>query len=202
MNHQNHIFRTLWMLPLLLTLLIMIPGRSVSQETDPREVQKLKQLVVSTQATCVAEDLELDKKASKKLTGSYITLREKSEDTTGISMEAFNAELGTFLSPEQAKQAYFILGSLNKRWDQYLTILVEFDLEEDAMNKASKAVYEYIEEYLVERKKASDANTRFSGRTATSLKDKLDGEIATILSDEQYAAWSQSTARKKKVSNQ
>ena len=125
-------------------------------------------------------------------------LEKLTDEIIRANRESFSAELSEFLGQEQAKRALFLLGSLNERWDGYLDLLIGFGLQEDALNKASGSVYEYISEYLEERKKASEAGTRLSGRTATRMKAELDEKIAVSLSEEQYAEWSRSTAFKRK----
>jgi hypothetical protein len=199
-------------------LLIMIPARSAAQDPEGLDDEKLNRHIKSIQAGCVAEELTLDADAGKKLTASYLDLLEEislqrkdkleglegeerqqeSEKITQTCLEAFSTELGTYLTPEQTDHAVFILGSLNKRWDQYLKVLAGFGLEEDAMNRGSKAVYEYIVQNLLERKKATEANTRLSGRIATAQKEELDRKISQVLTEDQFAAWSEATARKKK----
>ena len=52
--------------------------------------------------------------------------------------------------------------------------------------------------YLKERKMAEEAGERFSGRTATELKNNLDKSLSSILSQEQMAEWNSATQRKKK----
>ena len=91
-----------------------------------------------------------------------------------------------------------MLGSFNSRWDSYQKILLDFNLEEEQLEASSKSLTEYMKVYLKERKMAEEAGERFSGRTATELKNNLDKSLSSILSQEQMAEWNSATQRKKK----
>jgi hypothetical protein len=201
---------------MLFALLCMYPSGSFSQDDQGGNPSELKTAVWTMQAEALAREMGLDSGKKDQLTEAYLGLRDEisiqgKEKLQGLEGEAreqesdlitskcvgaFNGKLATFLEPKEADRASFILGSLNNRWEQYLRHLFEFGLNEEKMDTASQAVCEYVEDYLSERKKASDANTRFSGEIATQLKAELDAKIVTLLSEEQYAEWSRSTARK------
>jgi hypothetical protein len=203
---------------LLLVFFILNPCRTYSQGREGKGADEIDKAVWTMQAASVARELGLKKKKQDKLTRAYLGLREdisvkgkeKLKELEGEERQTeadaiarnclgkFNSDLTGLLKPEQASRASFLLGSLNKRWEQYLELLLGFSLEGEAMQNASDAVYMYVDEYLTERKKASDANTRFSGQIATGLKEGLDGRIAEVLTEDQYKTWSETTAFKRK----
>ena len=218
MKLQKWNTKGLAMLSLMTVFLVINSAIVLSQNDMNMGGKELNRDVWSIQASSVAQDLELKNKSGLKLVEEYLIFREdiavqskeKLHDLEGEAREnesdkiiqscldGFSGKLSDFLTPEQASQAFFVLGSLNKRWDQYLTLISGFGLEDEGLNQTSKAVYEYISVYIQERKKASDANTRFSGSIATALKEELDGKIVLVLDDDQYAAWSEATAFKRK----
>ncbi len=171
-------------LTLSIVLLFIFSVNASSQDDD-----KLDKNVWTLQAESTGQALSLQKKSQKKLTKAYLEFRteisekgdQQSDGAIQKSLDGFVETLGSFLAPEEAEKAGFLLGSLNNRWDQYLGILIGYGLEEESLNLAATAVYEYTDVYLQERKKASDANTRFSGRTATALKAGLDKKISPLI---------------------
>ena len=187
MKHEILSIKSIGITSLIIVFLFLNLSRSFSQ--DNKEIKELDLEVWTIQAVSVALDLELKKKTQTKLTKSYHEFRIENSDYSLEQQEAFAVNLQEFLSSEQAEQAGFQLGSLNNRWDQYLELLLGFGLEEEVMDQSALAVYEYIGKYLVERKKAADANARFSGRISTALKQDLDGKISGLLSEEQIAYW-------------
>jgi hypothetical protein len=194
----------------------MNTARSLSQDDKSIGGKGLNRKIWTVQATSVSRELGLNIKKQARLTRAYISLREdifaqgkdklqglegderkqESDKITRSCVDVFNKKLKKFLNEDQVTRASFDLGSLNKRWDQYLKILNGFGLGIEPMDKASGAVYEYVHKYLLERKVASDSNTNLSGYVATTMKEELDNKIASILNEDQYKEWAQTTAFK------
>jgi hypothetical protein len=204
---------------LLASLMLMqFSFTSTAQDEEAIDNKELNRAIWTIQAVSVARDHGFDSKKESLLTETYITLREdisargkeklqglegdeRKQESDKISqgcVEEFNEKLAEFLNPDEVAIVSFDLGSLNKRWDQYLKILHGFGLGVEQMDQASVAVYDYVHKYLRERKAASDANTTLSGYTATTLKENLDEKVAAVLNEDQYKEWTQATAFKRR----
>ena len=194
MKTQNKKFTGLLQLKLLALMFatLFAVQDSVKAQEDEIEKSVSEPAIWTLQANSYSRYLEMKKSDAKKLFKAYLTFRED------VDHENFNRALKSILESDQQDNAFLVLGSLNSRWDSYLEILSGYDLPKADLEAASDTVCTYMIKYLEARKEAEMAETRFSGRTATSLKEGLDSGLKPILSDEQMADWGVQTARKKK----
>jgi hypothetical protein len=169
------------------------------------------------EAKTVAQDLGLPAELTAKLVDAYKAARESQmaavaaklgqgrgqRDFAAIREVAqaekakFETALKGFLNPEQTTKALAVLGTFNRRWDLMAAALDGMNLDEKKMAEAMKLVAGYVAESDKAMQAAMASGNRESMReTGTKLKEKLDGDMAKILSAEQMTKWNEATARR------
>ncbi len=171
------------------------------------------------QAKGVAEDLELGQVIESKLIAAYQAARASHDEAMrefwsvaeGNRMESWQQRrelvanereklqeaLTAFLSDGQTTQAIGILGSFSRRWGQMVHVLTGFELEQEDLDTALEQVQTYVTDSNKAREEAmAGADFASLSESMRELKDKLDKEMATILTAEQKETWDQATARR------
>lgn len=186
----------------------------------PRMAPEKQAAAWELEAKGVAHQLSLSAEETGKLVAAYqearksqgeamTKLREESSGGGGFGgFEAFRelsdserskleTALKGFLSDEQVATAIVPLGTFNGEWDRMADALIGFALADDKLNSALKHVQVYVVANAKAREEAI-ANMDFQSMRGASqeLKGKLDGELASILSEEQLAKWTEATTRR------
>lgn len=173
------------------------------------------------QAKGVAEDLELDEVIESKLVAAYQAARASHDearrelwaDSGGNRMagwqqrrelrasgrEKLQEALTAFLSDGQTEQAIGVLGAFSRRWDQWdqmVHVLSGFELEQEDLDKALERIQTYVAESNKAREEAMTSGDFMSiGESMRELKSKLDENMETLLTKEQFETWEEATAR-------
>lgn len=171
--------------------------------------------VWAIEAGTVAKSLELSAEQTTKLKDAYKAARESQRKAIESAatqqqggrrdfrkmMEVNQAEkakletaMNAFLKPEQTAKALATLGTFSRRWDPMVAELDGMKLEAKASDAAMKLVADYVAES--EKARQAGMTTRDEGMRdqLAKLKDKLDADLAKILSAEQLAKWKEATA--------
>jgi Spy/CpxP family protein refolding chaperone len=107
----------------------------------------------------------------------------------------FEAAVKEFLTPEQTAKAVTTLGSFNRRWDRLVAVLDTLKLDEASLSKAMTRVAAYAAESDQVMRAAMEKDDFESARgDMTKLREKLDTDLAGILTPEQLAVWKETTA--------
>ncbi|MBI2424101.1 MAG: hypothetical protein HYV27_14820 [Candidatus Hydrogenedentes bacterium] len=107
------------------------------------------------------------------------------------------AAVGAFLTPEQTKQAVAVLGTYSRQWDRMVHILAGFKLDAEKGQKAFSLVAKFVAEGEAARAAAMASGDPRSVRDKMmAMKEKLDADLAGVLSPEQAAKWKEETARR------
>lgn len=200
--------------------LILLATRPVfaEQAAVEREAKPHRNMEVTwkLQAESVARHLGLNSESAEKLMEVYVavrtgrqnllkeipkaeeggnTARKQLVDEIDVKQrDKLKAALMGVSGKEQAEKAFSMLGSFNSRWDNYVRILQQFQLDEKQQSDAIDLTATYIEDYSKARSEASNSGERFSSITARELKATLDSGIAKLLSKDQLTQWSEATA--------
>lgn len=168
------------------------------------------------QATIVAEDLGLSPELTAKLVDAYKTNREGQM----AAMEALRKEAGedqrpdrekmqaalkaegaklepavkAFLNPEQTAKVMATLSSSAMRWQNMAVALQEMKLESKVKAQAVKLVLAYVVEFDKAMQGAGQGDREAIRTSLRTLKEKLDADMAKILTPEQSTKWNESTA--------
>ncbi len=198
----------------LALLLFMVISFSGMAQKD----KELKNTIWKIQAESLAETYELGKTESALLSSKYVQMRQsvneknktvdKKNDPVAYSenvaknekqaREQLKIVIDKLVNGDRANEALLLLGSFNSRWDSYTKVLVDFAQNQEQLMASSKSLVEYMKLYLKARRMAEESGERFSGRTASELKGKLDTDLAVHLTADQIAVWDTATQRKKK----
>lgn len=168
------------------------------------------------QAKTVARDLTLSVEQTTKLVEAYAAARDSHNKAAGAvagpaerpdfqkmrevnqnERTKFESVLKGFLNAEQIDKALLTLGSFFRRWDAMVETLDAMDLGDKAREDAVKLTADYVAEWNTAMKVAMGSGNRESMREqADKLKEKLDADVARILSAEQMTKWTDATARR------
>jgi len=166
------------------------------------------------EAKTVAQEIGLAAEPSTKLVDAYKAAREShiaalreamgqgGRPELGKRMEVNKAEaakfetaLKGFLKPEEVTKAMASLGTLNPRWDRMVTVLDGMNLEEKPKTEAMKLLEQHVVESGKAMQAAAASNDFQSIREkSTQLREKLDADLAKVLSAEQMTKWKEETA--------
>ena len=170
--------------------------------------------VWTMEAKSIAQSLSLSAELTTKLVDAYKAAREsqmaaiRAKQTPGERpdfrqmMEVNQAEkakleaaLKGFLNPEQTTKALATLGTFGRRWDPMVEALDGMNLDEKKKADAMKLVADAVAESDKAMQAAMASGDRESVReTMTKLREKLDADMAKILSAEQMTKWTEATA--------
>lgn len=188
-----------------------------AQESNPPAVVAERDAKVwEAQAKTVAADLALSGEQTTKLVEAYAAAREshataagavagpaerpdpqKMKEVTQAERAKFESALKAFLDEKQREQALLTLGSFFRRWDGMVEVLGEMDLAEEVREKALKRTAAYVAEWNKAMEAARASEDRESMREkANALKEKLDADMAALLSREQMAKWADATDKR------
>jgi hypothetical protein len=166
------------------------------------------------EAKTVAQGIGLAAEPSKKLLDAYKAAREShiaalreamgqgGRPEPGKRMEVNKAEAAKFetalkgvLKPEEVTKAMASLGTFNSRWDRMVTVLDGMNLEEKPKTEAMKLVEQHVVESGKAMQAAAASNDFQSIREKSmQLREKLDADLAKVLSAEQMTKWKEETA--------
>jgi Spy/CpxP family protein refolding chaperone len=171
------------------------------------------------EAKTVAQDIGLSAEQTAKLTEAYKAARESQMAAVMAKMGelgggrrnfgairevnvAERAKLETalkaFLNPEQSEKALAPLGTFSRRWDPMVTALDGMTLEEKAKTGAMKLVAGFVAESDKAMQAAAGGNDFQAVREQIGkLKEKLDADMAKILSAEQMTTWTEASAMRR-----
>jgi len=173
------------------------------------------------QAMSVAKRLDLSKEATEQLVAAYKAARDserKAAEAIWSSEEGDRASrfekyrqlldsergklesaLQGFLTKEQVEKAMASLGTFSWQWDRYVDTLAGFGLDEEKLDKALEQVNTYITDSSKATREASAERDWAAQRTILQQhKAKLDTALASILSEEQLAQWTEATASRRR----
>lgn len=168
------------------------------------------------EAKTVAQGLALTAEQTTKLIDAYKAARDshvtavnaaigqaerpnfqKMREVNQAEKAKLEAALKGFLNPEQTAKALETLGSFNRRWDSMVDALDGMGLADKAKGDAMKLVTDYVAEWSKAMQDAMTSGNRESMRDkATKMKEKLDADMAKVLSAEQMTKWTEATARR------
>ena len=166
------------------------------------------------EANTVAQGLGLSAEQSKKLVDAYKAARDSQmtamreamgqggRPEPGKRMEITKAEaakletaLKGFLKPEETTKAMASLGTLNARWDRMVMALDAMNLEEKPRAEAMKLVEQNVAETgKIMQGAAAGGDFQAMREKMAPLRDKLDADLAKVLSADQMTKWKEATA--------
>jgi hypothetical protein len=169
------------------------------------------------EAKTVAQGIGIPAEQSKKLVVAYKAAREshiaalreamgqgvrpepgKRMEITKAEAAKFETALKGFLKPEGTTTAMASLGTFNTRWDRMVMALDGMSLEEKPKAEAMKLVEQHVVESGKVMQAAAASNDMQSMREKmTPLRDKLDADLAKVLSAEQMTKWKEETAMRR-----
>ena len=165
------------------------------------------------EAKTVAQGIGLAAEPSKKLVDAYKAAREshiaafretmgqggrpepgKRMEITKAEAAKFETALKGFLKPEEVTKAMASLGTLNTRWDRMVTVLDGMNLEEKPRAEAMKLVEQNVAETgKIMQGAAAGGDFQAMREKMAPLRDKLDADLAKVLSADQMAKWKEAT---------
>lgn len=192
---------------------------AVAQPPRPGRMAPEDRAKVNTaQAQAVAADLKLDAGQTGKLVeahaaflkqarenrprfgrGDWEAMRKHQEEQRA----KFAGEVQAFLEESQATAAAEVLVGFHRGWDQYVSILLDFDLEEAKEAEALGHTLAYVKAASAARGDSVDSRD-FRAMRANMMEAKkiLDESLAPLLSEEQQAEWTAKTAPRMRESGQ
>lgn len=166
------------------------------------------------QAGMVAEALGLNAEQTTKLTDAFKTFREeqmkammalrqegaerpdmaKMQETAKAERQKFEDGLKKFVTPEQATKAALYLGATMARWQNMAMVIDDMKLDAKTKTAATKLILAYVEEAEKAGQGATTQEQREAVRaTLRASREKLDTEMAKVLSPEQAKEWTEKT---------
>jgi len=169
------------------------------------------------EAKCVAQEIALSAELTTKLVDAYKTARDsymtaareamgeggqrdysKIIELNKTQAAKLETALKGFLKPDQTTKAMASLGTFNRQWDRMVTVLDGMKLDEKANTTAMKSVTEFVVESGKVRQAAVAGGDFQSLREKTApLREKLDADLAKVLSAEQVTKWKEETAMRR-----
>ena len=218
-SRASDLLRIVLPLALLLTLSLFStsafsqpPAGAPPAPLSPEETAKIWAL----QAADVAKSIGLTPELSTKLTDAYKAARESysaaMDALRGQGQEArrdfgkmrelgvaekgkFGEVLKGFLDADQTAKVLATLGSFNRRWDSMVSTLMGMGLDEASMSKAMGLVTGYVAESdKIMQGVTEGGDFQAVREKAQALREKLDTDMATVLSAEQMTKWKEATA--------
>jgi hypothetical protein len=173
------------------------------------------------EAKCVARQLKLNDEKTAKLVQIYKDAR--ASHRTAVQAKAgeggrpdpenyaamreiaaaertkLETALKGVLSAEETTKAIGPLGAFSRRWDQLVTVLSGMKLEPKIEAQAMSALAAYVAESAAAPMPAqpAPADIEASRKKSQEARDKLDAEMAKILSADQLAKWKESSSRRR-----
>jgi len=168
------------------------------------------------QAKGVSQDLSLSKEDSAELTEAYVAARRSHQKGRqelfasggGIDRERYQAylkltreehakletALKASLTEEQVGNAIMSLGAFSNQWDSYVDTLTGFELDKENLGSALEHTRVYVIEYEKARVLATSRNdVQLFHSSRQKSKEKLDTELAKLLTEEQLTKWKEAT---------
>lgn len=164
------------------------------------------------QAQSVADQLGLSKDQVTILTKAYLAAQvahrqslkdlpeEQDKDKSRAALlrsiakdqATFLSALNGSLSAEAVAKVTMTLGSFNGRWDGYTAELLALKLDHEKLKTAMGLLIKYVSEY----EEASKESLKLFNRrpNSRSFKQKLDTDLAGLLTAEQRVQWNKATA--------
>jgi len=125
---------------------------------------------------------------------NYAAMRE----VVAAERTKLETALKGFLSPEETQKAMATLGSFSRRWDQMTAVLSGMKLDPKVEAQAMDTVAAYVAESTAGMTaQPAPADREAFRQKSQEARDKVDAEMAKILSQEQLAKWKESTARRR-----
>ena len=166
------------------------------------------------QAKMVAQDLALSGELVTKLVDAYKAARESQmasmranrkpgerpdframQEAQQVERGKLETALKSFLNPEQTAKALATLGTLDRRWDRMVAAIDGMNLDEKVKAEALKLVANHVAETGKNTQAAMAANDFDAVRTQNmKSKEKIDADLAKVLSPEQLEKWKEATA--------
>lgn len=166
------------------------------------------------EAETVAASLSLPAEKSAKLVAAYKAARESHgaalrakqtpgerpdyqvmREVTQAEAAKFDAAVKEFLGADEAAKAAATLGTFNRRWDRMVLTLDGMNLDEKPKAEAMKLVMNHVEESgKALRAAGGSGDFQAMREQGEKLREKLDAELAKILSAEQLTKWKSETA--------
>ena len=170
------------------------------------------------QAKTVARQLKLNDEKTAKLVDAYKAARaghrtaveaklgegaRPDRENYAAMMEVVTAErtkletaLKGFLSAEETQKAMATLSAFSRRWDQMTAVLSGMKLDPKVEAQAMDTVAAYVAEATAGMPaQPAPADREAFRQKSQAARDKLDAEMAKVLSPDQLAKWKESAAR-------
>ncbi|MCF8379789.1 MAG: hypothetical protein K9H49_09445 [Bacteroidales bacterium] len=171
---------------------LQVSSMSINYDLTGKEILKLSNAYVKMRTNVVEQNKLVDKNSNPEAFQANVAKNELA------GMKLIKKSVYKLLKDEQADEAMLLLGSFNARWDSYQKVLIDLNLTEEELATTSKLLADYMKDYLLARKISEESGERFSGRTASELKTKLDKAISENLDQVNFADWEKATQRKPK----
>ncbi|MEM3373459.1 MAG: hypothetical protein QXF76_04560 [Candidatus Anstonellales archaeon] len=174
-------------------------------KAKPKKIKK-RRVVYKLQVKSICDALNLTNSQCDSLNEVYRIVRRdrkleltkytnKKNDNYKRTVDVINSKarenlkntLKKFLTEDQINMALIALGSFNPKWDSYVNLVANFNLEIEKMKSALSCIYNYIVNY--EQFKSSKGEKK----KKVILKNKLDQKLKLILNNEQFELWDQQT---------
>ena len=203
-----------------LGLLVGPPG-ALAQDDRPEFTPEKRAAAQEVEAKCVAKSLNLSEEVTGQLVTAYKAarkshreamekIRESEEGDRASRFQQYlelndsdrgklESALKEFLTEDQVKKAIESLGTFAWRWDRYVDTLAGFELDEEKLYQALGLVNTYIVDISKAGSEARKNSDWEAWRTIRrEHKEKLDTGLATVLSAEQLAQWTEATTRRRR----
>jgi len=189
----------------------LVDAQAQMRRRGPQLTPEKQTAVQELEAKYVAKSLKLSNDATKKLVAVYQKARTNLQeavqalpDDSGYQAyrelivkerEKLEKELKGFLDDKQTEKAIKYLGTFSTSWDRMVDTLIGFKLDEKKLYEALGKVEVYLNE---------SAETRGSGDRETmrtklrEIKEKLDGELKSLLSEKEMEQWMEATTRRRR----
>jgi hypothetical protein len=174
--------------------------------------------VWTLQANAMGTELSLGKKAQPKLAKTYLAARKSHQaamaglgDQQGDRQARFQAfrevneqerakleeALKGILKKDKLETAISVLGTFDRRWDNYTNVVIGLSLDKAKSGAVMKEVNGWVAKSTKARQEAMAQQDWQSMRErGQELKAALDGALEKVLSTEQQAEWTEKTARR------
>ncbi len=186
------------------------PGGGRGEGPSPEMMTKAQTLEAAT----VAQSLSLPADKATKLAEAYKAARESHmtamravmkpgerpdfeamQGVTKAEAAKFETAVKAFLNPEQTATVLATLGTFNRRWDRMVLTLDGMGLAEKPKTDAMKLVMDNVAESGKAMQAMSGSTDREAMRAQQQkTREKLDTELAKVLSADQMTKWKAETA--------
>lgn len=172
------------------------------------------------QAKAVAAQMKLNDEKTAKLVDAYKAARashQKARDeklgeggprsreayeamraVTEAERAKFETALKAFLTPEETQKAMATLGSFSRRFDQLVVVLEGMKLDKEKQAQAMDVLLAYVAETGTMMTQAGpDADREALRAKMQAAQEKMNAEMAKVLTEEQMAKWREASSRRR-----